>query len=45
MKIALFFSGNYIRRYEIEELTNLLKTKNKFLFFYYKKKKQLKDQK
>jgi folate-dependent phosphoribosylglycinamide formyltransferase PurN len=41
MKIALFFSGNYIRRYEIEELTNLLKTKNKFLFFYYKKKKTI----
>ncbi len=38
MKIALFFSGNHIRRYEIEELKNLLKTKNKFTFFYYKKK-------
>ena len=34
MKIALFFSGNYIKRYEIEELTNLFKKKNKFLFFY-----------
>lgn len=38
MKIALFFSGDYIRRYEIEELTNLLKTKHEFIFFYFKKK-------
>jgi len=40
MKIALFFSGNYIRRYESNELKNLLKTKNQFIFFYYKKKKE-----
>jgi folate-dependent phosphoribosylglycinamide formyltransferase PurN len=45
MKIALFFSGNYIRRYEIEELINLLKTKNKFLFFFYKQKKIIKRSK
>ena len=38
MKIALFFSGNYIKRYEVEELTNLLGTKNEFIFFYHKKK-------
>ena len=38
MKIALFFSGNHIKRYEVEELTNLLRTKNKFIFFFHKKK-------
>lgn len=45
MKIAIFFSGNYIRRYEIEELKNLLKTKNKFFFFYYKRKKKIENKK
>ena len=40
MKIALFFSGNYIRQYESKELKNLLKTKNKFIFFYHKKIKK-----
>ena len=40
MRIALFFSGNYIRRYESNELKNLLKTKNQFIFFYHKKKRE-----
>ena len=33
MKIGIFLEGNYIKNYEVEELKNLLKTKNKFTFF------------
>lgn len=33
MKIGIFLEGNYIKNYEVEEMINLLKTKNKFIFF------------
>jgi len=40
MKIGIFFDGNYIKNYEVEELQRLLKTKNKFTFFISKDKKK-----
>ena len=33
MRIGIFFSGNFIKNYEVKELQNLLKTRNKFIFF------------
>ena len=40
MKIGVFFDGDYIKNYEVEELQRLLKTKNKFTFFISKDKKK-----
>ncbi len=39
MRIGIFFSGENIKNYEVRELNNLLKTKNKFIFFFEKSKK------
>ena len=33
MRIGIFFSGEFIKNYEVKELQNLLKTNNKFIFF------------
>ena len=35
MRIGIFLEGNYIKNYEVEEIKNLLKTKNKFIFFIF----------
>jgi len=43
VRIGIFFSGNFIRHYEIKELQNLLKTKNNFIFFFDKKDEKKKS--
>jgi folate-dependent phosphoribosylglycinamide formyltransferase PurN len=39
MKIGVFLLGSFIKNYEVDELQNLLKTKNKFTFFICKDQK------